>query len=194
MYSHSILDGASSILFGFAMCLPQAFALPQASAPQVRLEFRLAQNEAGPGLEAATVAPTGELFYLHKEVIITNRDIIEAQARESAFLGRYEVAVVFTKKAAERMAAVTESNVGRFLAILINGKVLSALRIQARVYDKGVISRPMTKREAEDLAEALTEGSAKAAPLIISDFQIDWKRPSDNGEHGGCETRLGWLG
>jgi preprotein translocase subunit SecD len=162
MYSYSFLDGASSILLGFAICLSQSFALPKASAPQVKVEFRLAQDEAGPGLEAATVPPRGERVYLHKEPIITNGDIIEAHAREGQFLGQHEVDVVFTKKAAERMAAATESNVGRLMAILINGKIISAARIQARIYDKAVISIGTTKREAENLAEALNEKSAKA--------------------------------
>ena len=55
-----------------------------ARKPAVKIEFRLAQTEPADGLEVFPVEGTKEKIYLHKEVLLTNKDIASARVTEAA--------------------------------------------------------------------------------------------------------------
>ncbi|MGH9761671.1 MAG: SecDF P1 head subdomain-containing protein, partial [Blastocatellia bacterium] len=79
------------------------------------MEFRLAEINPAQGLTSAKVRDMGGEIYLHHEVIVANKDIVEAQLSErSDIVGSYQVVVVFAKKGAERMATTTERNKGQW--------------------------------------------------------------------------------
>jgi preprotein translocase subunit SecD len=141
------------------ICFPQLFPLFQVSQSKVKIEFRLAEISPGPGLTEAKVDGPLQTVYLHKGAVITNEDIIEARAPEEPNrLGGYDVIVVFTKKAGERMATITKQKRG-LLAILINGKVVAAMGILTQIHDRTIISGPRTKDETKDLAAMLNKGA-----------------------------------
>ena len=158
---NGFLNGTRSLLFGCVICLVQGFVLFQVPTSRVRVEFRLAEMRDGPGLTRVEVDNPPETIYLHKEPVITGKDIIEAHVRsESTLAGFYQVDVTFTKNGAERMAAATEPKKG-YLAVLIDGKVVAVAAIANRIYDRVTIASPMTKTEegAEHLASMLRQGS-----------------------------------
>jgi SecDF, P1 head subdomain len=71
---------------------------------------------------------------------------------------RYEE-VVFTKDAARRITKATQGHRGRRLAILVNGKLISAPVVRGGIFDKAAISREsITKDEAERIAATLNSG------------------------------------
>jgi SecD/SecF fusion protein len=63
---------------------------------------------------------------------------------------------------------VTSSNIGRRLAIVLDGKVQSAPVIRGRIGDSGQITGQFTQQEATDLAIILRAG-ALPAPIIIEE-------------------------
>jgi len=129
----------------------------QASQPSVTIEFRLAEDTPGNGLIEITVPNTDQKVYLYKEVIATNKDILEARAVSDPFTNgeTYKVEMVFTSEAAERMTKVTQEHYAKRLAILIDGKLIFALRITGTIHDKTVISGSrITKDEAERIVKA----------------------------------------
>jgi preprotein translocase subunit SecD len=135
-------------VFCCAFYLMQAIALLQAHAGHAKVEFRLAEIAPAPGLTAVKVDGPLQKIYLHKGVIITAKDVIEASASEDPVgSGQYQVRVVFTERGAQRMAKATEPEKG-LLAILINGKVVAAMGIPRRIHDEAKISGMLTKREA----------------------------------------------
>jgi preprotein translocase subunit SecD len=146
-------------LFCCAICVPDGFARLQATSSQNRVEFRLAEITPGPGLSEARVDSPLQMIYLHRDAIITGRDIVEARALEEPnVFGQYEVILVFTREAAKRMALATETYRG-LVAILIDGKVVLAVGIPTRIQDRATISVPKGKQEAENLAATLSKGS-----------------------------------
>jgi preprotein translocase subunit SecD len=157
---HYFFHETLSFLCFFLISIAQVFPFFQVSPAQVKVEFRLAEMEPGSGLTEAKVDGPLQRVYLHKDAIITNGDISEARASgEPNILGDYEVAVVFKRKAAERLATITKRKKGGLLAIVIDGKVVTAMGIPERIYDRATISGPRTKKEAENLAAMLNPGS-----------------------------------
>ena len=167
----SCLHKTLCFLFCCVLCVAQSFAKPQARSSEVKVEFRLAEIAPGPGLTPAKVDGPLQIVYLHRGAIITNKDIIEASVGEEPnILGHYEVTVVFTRKGAERMAKATEPKRG-MLAIVIDGKVIVATGIPARIYGQAIISGPMTKKKAERIAAMLSKGSGARRARLFRPFR-----------------------
>jgi preprotein translocase subunit SecD len=142
------------------ICLGQGSVFSQAPQRRIRVEFRWAEASPGKGLTQARVPKTGESIYLHREALIRNEDIIKADALEDPNTnGGYRVALVFTKHAAERMARATQQRSGKRLAVLVDGKVISAPFLSGGIYDKALITGEITKVEAERIASELNRAS-----------------------------------
>lgn len=150
------------LLIFLTMSLGQGLVFSQAPDRKIRVEFHWAEGAPGKGLTEARVPKTGESVYLHKEALITSEDIIEAQALEDlSTRGGYKITLVFTKQAAERMARATEQSDDKRLAVLVEGRVISAPFLSGSIYDKAVITGEITKFEAERIASQLNRASRK---------------------------------
>lgn len=146
------------VIIGASMSLTYA---RQASLATITVQFRFAESAPGKGLTGAIVHGTNERVYLHKECIVSQKDIIEARVVESDNLlggtSRY-VEVIFTKDAAERLAKATKVGIGRLLAIVVDGEVVSAPVVHGTIYERAAISsEKMSKEEAERIAAALSQ-------------------------------------
>ncbi len=79
-----------------------------------------------------------------------------------------EVNFVLNKEGAQKFAAVTGENIGRRLAIVLDGTVKSAPVIRDRIPDgRGQISGDFTMEEAKELAVVLRAGALPAKVNII---------------------------
>ena len=92
------------------------------------------------GLVEQTLANSDEKIYLHKEAIITADDIDDAAVTPGRF-DDYQVNVRFTGDGARKMEKVTSENISKRLAIIIDGKALSAPTIQSTISSSCLASR-----------------------------------------------------
>jgi hypothetical protein len=120
----------------------------------IRFEVRLA--EAGPGLEldAAIVHDSGERIYLHRQAVLTNGDIASAEPVQDAS-GSFSVVVSLTRDGAAKLAQTTRQNLGRRLAILVDGQVVLAPTVRSPIRASAVISGSYTKAEADRIAAGI---------------------------------------
>jgi preprotein translocase subunit SecD len=88
------------------------------------------------------------------EVLISNADFTWAASRRDD-LG-WAVNFKLTDDASARFAEVTERMVGKRLAMLVDGKVVSAPTVQSRIVGSGQITGNFTEQEAQRIAEGLT--------------------------------------
>jgi len=121
---------------------------------KIKLEFRLAQREPAKELTEAVERNTLQKVYLFKEVLISNKDILEARVVKGYMDGVFDVELGLTSDASGQVARTCESNKGKMLAVLINGRVVSAPFIIGRV-SRIQISGDFTQKEAESIAGAL---------------------------------------
>jgi hypothetical protein len=118
----------------------------------VRFEVRLAEQNPAPGLKKVKVTGWGSLF-LHDEVIVTNSDI--AQANVIPHGSQFWVGITLTPAGAKKMHAATESHIGKLMAILIDGEVVSAPRVMQPLDESPVINGDITKEEAEKIVAGI---------------------------------------
>jgi hypothetical protein len=121
----------------------------------VRFEVRLAEAQPAPGLIVARAAFDSErLVYLHPEPIVTNDDIAQSWVLEDE-PDRFGVSVHFLEAGAQRMRQATANHVGRPVALLIDGNVVTAPILRSAIGDSAVISGNFTRAEAERIADGI---------------------------------------
>jgi len=131
-------------------------------APGVK---RMVGTEADPVTRAVREIP----YTLEPTVLMTGEIISDARHRPGEMGEAPYVAVTLTSPGATLFERITGENVGRRMAIVLDGKVQSAPVIQDRIGGgRAVITGSFTLDEARDLALVLRAG-ALPAPVVIAE-------------------------
>jgi preprotein translocase subunit SecD len=116
--------------------------------------------------------PVGQTFYaVEKRRVVTGRDL--KTARPS--LGQFNQPIVsftFTHEGGKLFGEATGANVGKSLAIVLDGKVRSAPRINGRITDSGIIEGTFTQQEVEDLSTVLRSGALPAGITYLEERTV----------------------
>jgi preprotein translocase subunit SecD len=145
------------VLLAGPTCGPQAAAEKsdkQDKRPRVRLELRRAEEEPAEGLTEATVERTKKKVYLHKKADATNEDVAGARVLQDA-KQRLSIEITFTEAGAKKMARVCEEHQKRPLAIIADGKVITAPIVYSKFSKRVEISGEFTKEAAERIVKAI---------------------------------------
>src|SRR5207245_2004157 len=111
-----------------------------------------ANTEIVPGATGVPGEPAGTVYYLVKKVAaVTGRDL--RNARPSLDQNN-QPAVSFTlnTEGGRKFGKVTSENIGRQLAIILDGRVQSAPRIDSRITTDGRITGSFTQEEVQNLS------------------------------------------
>ncbi|HLG60051.1 MAG TPA: hypothetical protein VI485_32220 [Vicinamibacterales bacterium] len=123
----------------------------------VRFEVRLAEDHPAAGLSKARVAgwfgPVD--LFLHQDIIVTNSDIAQSSVVPGALPSRFSIAVQFTAAGTEKMRQATANHVGKPVAILLDGQVVSAPVLRSPISTSAVISGEYTKANAEKIVNGM---------------------------------------
>lgn len=122
---------------------------------QTRLEMRLAETAPGSGLTEMTIPASGQKIYLHESSVITNGDVVDAHVANDVD-GNPSVAIRLTPDAGARLGNATREHLGKPIAILVNGVVVSAPRVDGVIGQDAQIFGRFTQAEAEQIAAGLT--------------------------------------
>jgi Spy/CpxP family protein refolding chaperone len=134
------------------------YLVPQAAA---KIEFAIVEDKPGEGLKEVHLEhPDGTLTraYLRPAAlgagVVANAALAQPKADGAPF-SYYSVDITFTEDGAKKMAKLTQENVGKELAILLDGKVVSAAKIRSAISEKAQITGTFTKEQAEQLAKSI---------------------------------------
>ena len=124
--------------------------------------------EVVPGLSATGNGST-EFYLVTSAAALTGRDITNARPTMDE-LGLPAVDATLSPDGVTKFARLTGENIGRQLAIIVDGRVVSAPAIRERVSAPFVrITGTFTKQEAGDLALILTAGALPASITFIAE-------------------------
>jgi preprotein translocase subunit SecD len=122
----------------------------------VALEFRLGSQTPGAGLVQMTVQGRDQSVYVSNAAVLSNADVASARVVKGPY-GPHQVELVFTKAGAARFATITEQNIMKPLAILVDGQLISAPIVREKICDgKVVITASFSKEDAERIARGIT--------------------------------------
>jgi preprotein translocase subunit SecD len=114
----------------------------------------------------------GKQWYaVEKRRVITGNDLKTARVGQGS-LGEPVVNFSLKPAGAEAFGNATGSNIGTGLAIILDGRVVSAPRINARITNDGLIEGGFSQKEAEDLSTVLRSGALPASLTYLEERTI----------------------
>lgn len=162
------------------------------------LEFQLTHT-GGEGetvkLPASPNAGGGPREYvLEKKVQMTGAAVADARVRPSTQLEGPSVELILTDSGAADFEALTAENVGRNMAIVLDGKVFSAPTIRERIGGgRASITGSFDIKEARDLAIVLRAGALPAPIRIIEERTVGPSLGRDSIRQGVLSLAVGGL-
>jgi preprotein translocase subunit SecD len=177
---------------------------------QAMLELKLVQDGPFPSREAALAAHGGVLppdtellsgseggnetwYVLNRISAITGRDLTGAEESHDES-GRPDVTFTLNHDGAERFSRVTGENINKLLAIVLDGKVMSAPAIHGQISDRGEITGGnFTPQSAADLALDLRSGALPASIKTLSEETVGPSLGADSIRHGIVASIVGLL-
>lgn len=142
--------------------------------------------EIVPGKPEGTSTSEGQVYYvLQREAIVTGEDLRGANTAPSTQNpGSFDVNFHLSNAGASRFGPFTEANIGKDLAIVLDGKVETAPRIDGRMDDQGSIYGNFTQQSADELAKILSAGALPAGVTYIQEQTVGPSLGSDSIRDG----------
>jgi protein-export membrane protein SecD len=131
---------------------------------------------------------TRTLYVVGKEALMKGSEVASAQMRldlDQARPGAPGVSFNLTSRGGALFGDITGANVGRRLAIVLDGKVQSAPNIQEKIpRGQGSITGSFTEEEAQNLAIVLRSGALPAPVSIVEERTVGPSLGQDSIEKG----------
>jgi len=143
--------------------LSQGMVINTTNRPTAAADLQ-AQIEAG-SAEPAPIPYPDTVF----ETVMTGDILSDARAVRDQY-SQWEISFQLTNDGSDQFYEYTRNHVGDVLAIVLDGRVLSAPVIQSAIRDSGVINGTFTTDEAESLAVQMRYG-ALPVPLQVIDIR-----------------------
>jgi preprotein translocase subunit SecD len=168
-------------------------ALKNLIGQTARLEFKLVDLEADPNMVAQGRAPAGSqvlpmveggAIAVKRRVMVSGDQLVDArQAFDQD--GRPIVSIKFNTAGARRFGRVTQENVGKPFAIILDDKVLSAPNINEPILGgQAQISGSYTVESANQLAVALASGKLPVKLNVMEERTISADLGADSIQKG----------
>ncbi len=135
-----------------------------------------------------------ELYVLEEDAFITGQMLEDATSGRDAQFNTSQVQFELSRRGGRRFAEVTGQNVGEFLAIVLDGEVVSAPVIRDRIGARGQIdlgNAPL--QEASDLALVLRAGALPAPLRILEERTVGPSLGQDSVDQGKIAGIIGIL-
>ena len=160
------------------------------------LSFRFVTqtNEETFGAEELEFEDGSEVVNVSKRIIVSGENLIDAQPRMDNQTNETVVTFDFDRVGAKRFGRATTKGIGKRLAIVLDGKVISAPVIQeAIVAGSGQISGDFTFQSATDLALLLRSGALPAPLEIIEERTVGPGLGQDSIKSGLSALLIGFI-
>ena len=137
-------------------------------------------------VDRETKAETKVPYVVQKKTLLTGAELNRAEVTSDPNSpGNWQVAIEFNTVGTRIFGEVTEQNVGRRLAIILDGSLYSAPRINERIPGgRAVITGQFTVDEARDLAIVLRAGALPAPVRILEERTVGPSLGADSIRQG----------
>jgi preprotein translocase subunit SecD len=136
---------------------------------------------------------SGLVYYSVRRVpAVTGRDLRVANQIMDEY-NRPAVGFSFNNEGAQKFGAFTGANIGRQLAVVLDGRVQTAPRIESRIDYEGRITGTFSQQEAADLALTLRSGALPASLSYLEERTVGPSLGADSVRAGVTAAGGGLL-
>lgn len=144
------------------------------------------------GAPEATSSGSFGAYLVETEAKVTGADLKDARVSRDE-MNMPAVSFEFDRNGAKRFGTLTEQNIDKALAIVLDGMVQSAPVIRSRITDRGQITGSFTAEEANDLAIVLRAGALPAPVKILENISVGPTLGEDSITAGKRAVLIGGL-
>ncbi len=173
--------------------------LKQLLGKTAKLDFRMVDSGASPQqvppddeLLHGAGKDAGQTYVVEKRVLVSGADLTDAQPGFDQRTSEPIVSFRFNTSGARKFAQVTQENVGKPFAIVLDNEVISAPVIREPILGgSGQISGSFTVQSANDLAILLRAGALPAPLTIIEERTVGPGLGADSIAKGKISSYVG---
>ncbi len=131
-------------------------------------------------------------YLIKKEVVLSGDLLVDANATYHE--GQPAVSFRFNNAGAKKFAKITKENIGKFFAIVLDGRVVTAPRINSVIdQGSGVISGSFTPQESNEVALLLRAGALPAPLKVIEERTVGPSLGLDSIKSGSVAALAGLI-
>ena len=160
------------------------------------LTFRFVtnNNEDSFGAEKLKFEDTDEEAIVSKRIILSGDNLLDAQPRMNSETNETVVSFTLDRVGAKRFGKATSTGIGKQLAIVLDGKIISAPVIRDTIASgSGQISGGFTFQSATDLSLLLRSGALPAPLNIIEERTVGPDLGQDSINAGMIALVIGFI-
>ena len=158
-----------------------------------QLNFRLVKENSEFGTDEL-VSETGENIMVSKRIVMSGDNLVDAQPSIKNQQNEPTVSFTLDRLGAQKFGRATTDNVGKRLAIILDGKVISAPSINEPITSgNGVISGNFSFQEATDLALLLRSGALPTPLEVVEERTVGPDLGEDSIKSGITSLVVGFI-
>jgi len=158
-----------------------------------QLNFRLVSENSEFGTDKL-ISENGEELNVSKRIIMSGESLIDAQPNISNQNNEPTVSFTLDRLGAQKFGRATTDNVGKRLAIVLDGEIVSAPSInEAITSGNGMISGNFSFQEATDLALLLRSGALPTPLLVVEERTVGPDLGEDSIKSGTLSLIVGFI-
>jgi protein-export membrane protein SecD len=158
-----------------------------------QLNFRLVTENTEFGTDKL-ISENGETLNVSKRIILSGENLIDAQPNINNQNNEPTVSFTLDRLGAQKFGRATTDNVGKRLAIVLDGDIVSAPSInEAITSGSGMISGNFSFQEATDLALLLRSGALPTPLLVVEERTVGPDLGEDSIKSGAISLIVGFV-
>ncbi len=158
-----------------------------------QLNFRLVSDNAEFGIDKL-ISENGEELNVSKRIVMSGENLIDAQPNFNNQSNQPTVSFTLDRLGAQKFGRTTTDNVGRRLAIVLDGKIISAPSINEPITTgTGIISGNFSFQEVTDLALLLRSGALPTPLTVVEERTVGPDLGEDSIKSGVTSLIIGFI-
>ena len=158
-----------------------------------QLNFRLVADNEEFGVDQL-ISENGEELNVSKRIVMSGENLIDAQPNFNNQSNEPTVSFTLDRLGAQKFGRTTTDNVGKRLAIVLDGKIVSAPSINEPITSgSGMISGNFSFQEATDLALLLRSGALPTPLDVVEERTVGPDLGEDSIKSGITSLVIGFV-
>ena len=158
-----------------------------------QLNFRLVSENSEFGFDEL-ISENGEKLKVSKRIVMSGDNLIDAQPSIQNQQNEPSVSFTLDRLGSQKFGRTTSDNVGKRLAIVLDGKIISAPNINEPITaGNGMISGNFTFQEATDLALLLRSGALPTPLEVVEERTVGPDLGEDSIKSGVTSLTVGFI-
>ncbi len=158
-----------------------------------QLNFRLVKDNDEFGVDKL-ISENGEELNVSKRIVMSGENLIDAQPNFNNQSSQPTVSFALDRLGAQKFGRTTTDNVGKRLAIILDGNIISAPSINEPIISgNGIISGNFTFQEATDLALLLRSGALPTPLNVVEERTVGPDLGEDSIKSGITSLIIGFI-